>query len=359
LQLWSFVDDCRGWYYTMTPRSWYYAKLAAFSAFPFVPLLVPVGYYAGIPWLAPAFAFIGIPVLDLLIGADRTRPLERSAPRVAIAWLRTVPRLYVFLWLGTLIWAAQALPSESAAPMAAWLLVSVAVATAFATCVAHELLHWPSAFDRALARLIMATVAYGQFPIEHLHHHATVGVPSEGTTPPLGQSVWSFVATNALFTFRSAWRIERRRQLAKHLPLIRNRFVQQWLLTGVIIGVFAIIGGVCGLILFFAQAAFGLFTTEYVNYAQHYGLNRKTDAPPRGSLSWNSNGFMTNAFTLNITRHVHHHLRADVPYYDLAHIDSMPLLPGGYLALFFPAMIPPVWRRLMDARAQQFATSPD
>jgi len=347
-----------GCYYTMTPHSWYYAKLTAFSAFPFVPLVVPVSYYAGVPWLAPGLAFIGIPVLDLLIGADRTRPLEGPAPRPAVAWLRTIPRLYVFIWLGTLIWAAHAPTSELAPLTAAWLLVSVAVATAFATCVAHELLHWPSAFDRALARLIMATVAYGQFPIEHLHHHAMVGLASEGTTPPLGQTVWGFVAKNALFTFRSAWRIERRRQLAKHLSLIRNRFVQQWLLTGMIIGVFVIIGGAGALILFIAQAAFGLFTTEYVNYAQHYGLSREADAPARGSLSWNSNSFMTNAFTLNITRHVHHHQRADVPYYDLEHIQSMPLLPGGYLALFLPAMIPLIWRRLMDARAQQFATSP-
>lgn len=341
----------------MTPRSWYYAKLAAFSAFPAVPLLAPAGYYGGIPWLPPLFVFVGIPVLDLLIGTDRTRRLEAPVPRIATAWLRAIPRIYVFVWLGTLVWAASLLRTESLpSDAAAWLLISVAIATAFATCTAHELLHWSAAFDRGLARLIMATVAYGQFPIEHLHHHATVGVIREGTTPPLGQSIWSFVAKNVLFTFRSAWRIERRRQLAKHLPLLRNRYIQQWLLTAIIIGVFAAIAGLWGLILFCAQAAFGVFTTEYVNYAQHYGLAREADAPARGSLSWNSNGFMTNAFTLNITRHVHHHLRAEVPYYNLEYIESMPLLPGGYLALFFPVMIPPLWRRLIDARAQQFAT---
>jgi alkane 1-monooxygenase len=343
----------------MSARLWYYVKLVAFSAFPTVPLFVPVGYYADLPWLVPAFAFVGIPALDLLIGSDRTEPLQRPAPRFAIAWLRTIPRLYAFLWLGTLIWAAHTLASEAVGSTTVWLLVSVAIATAFATCVAHELLHWPSAFDRGLARLIMATVAYGPFPFEHLHHHAKVGVPSEGTTPPLGQSVWGFLVKNALFTLRSGWKIERRRQLAKHLTLIRNRYIQQWVLTSLIIGVFVILGGTWGLVLFLAQAAFGVFTTEYVNYAQHYGLSREADAPPRGSLSWNSNGFMTNAFTLNITRHVHHHLDADVPYYDLKHIESMPLLPAGYLTLFFPAMIPPIWRRLMDARAQQFATSSD
>ena len=85
-----------GCYYKMTPHSWYYAKLTAFSAFPFVPLVVPVSYYAGVPWLAPAFAFVGIPVLDLLIGADRTRPLESRAPRPAIGCARMYGQGRVF-----------------------------------------------------------------------------------------------------------------------------------------------------------------------------------------------------------------------------------------------------------------------
>ena len=69
----------------MGPSAWYCAKLAAFSAFPTVPLFVITGYYADVPWLVAAFAFIGIPVLDLLIGPDGTEPLERSAPRIAVA----------------------------------------------------------------------------------------------------------------------------------------------------------------------------------------------------------------------------------------------------------------------------------
>ena len=341
----------------MNRSSRYYAKLLAFSTFPGIPLLVPLGYYAGLPWLVPAFAFIGIPVLDLLVGIDRTAPLGGSAPRLAVRWLRLIPRLYVFLWLPVLAWAAYLLATEASGIAAAWLVASAAIATAFATCAAHELLHWPSRFDFGLSRLIMATVAYGPFTLEHLHHHAHVGVRLEGTTPPIGQSVWSFLAENYVFTLRCAWRLERRRQLAKGRPLIANRFVQQWLLTGLIVGIFALIGGAWGLVLFVAQAAFGIFTTEYVNYAQHYGLSREPGERQRADLSWNSNNFATNAFTLNITRHVHHHESPAVPYYDLEYIDSMPLLPAGYLGLFFPALIPPLWRRIMDVRARRFAPS--
>ena len=341
----------------MTRSSWFCAKLLAFSTFPGIPLLVPIGYHAGLPWLVPGFAFIGIPVLDLLVGIDRTARLGESAPRLAVCWLRLIPRLYVFLWLPVLGWATHVLATEASGATAAWLVASAAIATAFATCAAHELLHWPSRFDFRLSRLIMATVAYGPFTLEHLHHHAHVGVRPEGTTPPIGQSVWSFLVENYVFTLRCAWRLERQRQLTKGRPLIANRFVQQWLLTGLIIGIFALIGGTWGLVLFAAQAAFGIFTTEYVNYAQHYGLSREPGERQRADLSWNSNNFATNAFTLNITRHVHHHESPDVPYYDLEYIDSMPLLPAGYLALFFPALIPPLWRRIMDVRARRFAPS--
>jgi len=339
----------------MSPRRWYYLKLLAFSAFPIVPLLAPIGHYAGVPWLTATFAFVGIPALDLLIGFDRSRPLGRPAPRLVVAGLRAIPRLYVALWLPILAWGAYVLARDAHGTTAAWLVVSVAVASAFATCAAHELLHWPSPVDFGLSRLIMATVAYGPFTLEHLHHHAYVGVQREGTTPPLGQSVWSFVIRNYAFTLRCAWCTERRRQLAKNRSLIGNRFVQQWVLTAAIAGVFFVIGGGWGLVIFAAQAAFGVFTTDYVNYAQHYGLNRAPDAPSRPDLSWNRNSFLTNAFTLNITRHVHHHEDVRVPYYDLEYVDGMPLLPAGYLSLFFPAMIPPLWRRLMDRRALRFA----
>ncbi|HLQ63111.1 MAG TPA: hypothetical protein VK201_00165, partial [bacterium] len=65
----------------MSQSSWYYVKILGFSAFPAIPLLAPIGYYAHLSWLSPVFVFGIIPVLDLLIGPDRTRPLQQSAPR--------------------------------------------------------------------------------------------------------------------------------------------------------------------------------------------------------------------------------------------------------------------------------------
>jgi alkane 1-monooxygenase len=334
----------------MSPAAWYYVKLLGFSAFPAVPLLAPIGYYLGLPWLSPVFVFAVIPVLDVLIGPDRTQPLERPAPRVASLWLYFVPHLYVVTWLATLLWAAAGLADDSAAlGERVSVVIAVALSSAFATCAGHELLHRPSKGDRFMSRLTMATVAYGQFVTEHLHHHATVGIVRAGTTPTLGQSVWSFVLRNVAFSFLNSWRIERRRQLSASKSLLQNVYVQQWLATVAIAILFVVLGGVWGAVLFFAQAAFAIFSLEYINYAEHYGLTRRSDEPLSGRFAWSSNGFVTNAMTLNITRHAHHHVSPGVPYHELEHMETMPLLPAGYFALFFPAMVPPLWRSIMDS----------
>ena len=342
----------------MSPRVWYCLKLAGFSAFPVIPLLAPIGYYADLPWLSPLFVFFAIPGLDLLIGSDRTQPLDHPVPRVATAWLYLVPHIYLVAWLATLAWATTVLPHASSTERIS-ILIGAALASAFATCAGHELVHRLGKLDRFMSRLAMATVAYGQFVTEHLHHHATVGIVRAGTTPTFGQGVWSFVLRNVAFSFRNSWRIERRRQLSAGKGFVGNVYVQQWLATGAILGVFVVVGGTWGAILFLTQALFAVFALEYINYAEHYGLTRAPTDPLSGRLAWSINGFMTNAMTLNITRHAHHHESPGVPYQDLEHMEVMPLLPAGYFALFFPAMVPLVWRRLMDWRAQQFTMAPD
>src|SRR6266853_1859670 len=97
----------------MNQACWYCVKLLGFSAFPAIPLLAPVGYYAHLPWLSPVFVFAVIPVLDLLIGPDRTQPLQPPAPRAASLWLYLVPHLYVVTWLAALLWAAVALADDA------------------------------------------------------------------------------------------------------------------------------------------------------------------------------------------------------------------------------------------------------
>ena len=332
-------------------------KVLTFCAFPVIPLLAPIGHYAGAPWLSPVLILLCIPLLDLALPEDRSSEAVATS-RTLRAILKCIPLVYVVTWAGMLAWSLHIIRNDTLAwGTGLWLFVSVGIGSAFATCAAHEMLHWPERLPRAAARLIMATVAYAAFPIEHLHHHAAVGLRHEGTTPPLGQGLWSYIAGNVRHTFASAWRIERERQRRRHGSFLQNAFAQQLGLTVLTIAVFVAAGGPAGLVLFVVQAWFGIYTTEYVNYAQHYGLSRSADEPITGAVSWSSNGLFTNAVTLNITRHADHHVNGGRRYYELRHIPNTPMLPAGYLALFFPAMVPALWRAVMDERARRAARS--
>lgn len=333
--------------------AWDVGKLLTFSAFPLIPALAPIGYYSGAPWLAPLLILVVVPVLEVVLPDDRSTGALRGYRAVGVL-LRLVPFVYSAVWAAVLGWALWMLNSGPL-PVGdtTWLLVSVGIGSAFATCAAHEMLHWPESLARGAARLIMAAVAYGPFPIEHLHHHAAVGLRDHGTAPPLGQGLWSYIVQNVPFTFRSAWRSEKERQRRRGGSLVQNRFAQQIALTIVIAVTFAAVAGWPGLLLFAVQAAFGIYTTEFVNYAQHYGLSRKSLDPITGDISWSSNGLLTNALTLNITRHADHHLNGKLRYYELKSLPGTPTLPAGYLGLLFPAMVPRLWRAVMDDRVRR------
>jgi len=54
---------------------------------------------------------------------------------------------------------------------------------------------------------------------------------------------------------------------------------------------------------------------------------------------------------LNLQRHSDHHANARRRYQVLQHHDDSPQLPAGYATMFVLALVPPLWRRIMDPRA--------
>jgi alkane 1-monooxygenase len=102
-----------------------------------------------------------------------------------------------------------------------------------------------------------------------------------------------------------------------------------------------------------AMVAFGILET--INYIEHYGLERRRIAPGRYEAvaawhSWNSSHRVSNWLLINLARHSDHHLAAAKRYQVLDHVIEAPQLPAGYGAMFIAALLPPVWRRLMDPR---------
>jgi alkane 1-monooxygenase len=330
-------------------------KAAGFLLMLVIPFLGPAACSLGRWWLAPAVIFVGVPLADAVIGADRTNEAGRETRWRAYFW--AIPHLYVVCWLGALACAADRLQHGAAGGDTAGLVLGIGIASAFATCAAHELLHRHGSLDQWAARVTMAMCAYGHFVVEHLHHHANLGRVECGTVPRVGESLWSFVLRNIGFGFRNAYRIAERMRKARALGWWRNRVVQQHALTLAFAVAFGLAWGLPGLLLFVAQAAIAMFTVELVQYFEHYGLVRDKDEQPGDSLAWNSNGWLTNAITLNIARHSDHHGNSSWPYQALQAREGAPQSPMGYFGLTWLALVPPLWFAAMEPLRARFRSA--
>jgi alkane 1-monooxygenase len=51
---------------------------------------------------------------------------------------------------------------------------------------------------------------------------------------------------------------------------------------------------------------------------------------------------------LHLQRHSDHHANPMRRYQSLRNFDGIPQLPAGYPAMYLLALIPPLWRRVMD-----------
>jgi alkane 1-monooxygenase len=117
--------------------------------------------------------------------------------------------------------------------------------------------------------------------------------------------------------------------------------------------------GPLGLIVFIAQAVVAVSLLEVINYIEHYGLSRREIAHGRYERvgvrhSWNSDHRVSNWVLINLARHADHHLTASKRYQLLRTLDAAPQLPAGYSLMVLLALVPPLWRRIMDPRVVEW-----
>jgi alkane 1-monooxygenase len=311
-------------------------------------------------WLLPLWMHLVIPALDAALGEDRRNPPDSALAELeAHRGYRLLVAAYVpgqWLTTGLGAWIA----AQGGLTGSAWaaLLLSVGGVNGLGINAAHELGHKPTRWERWLARLALAPVAYGHFLVEHNRgHHARVATPDDPASARLGESFWAFLPRTVLGGVRSAWRLERVRlaRQGRSTWSLRNRNVQAWASTLFVFAAAAIAFGPHALPFLIAQALYGISLLEVVNYIEHYGLLRATSPdgrPERCSPrhSWNSSHRVSNLFLFHLQRHSDHHAHPTRRYQALRHVPEAPQLPSGYASMLLLAYLPPLWRRVMDPR---------
>lgn len=311
-------------------------------------------------WLLPLFVYLVIPLLDLGFGEDTDNPPEAmTAALEAQAGYRALVVLFIPAQLAVTVlgaWIAATMPLSAADWLG--LVLTVGGINGVAINTAHELGHKRVRWERALALLALAPVAYGHFIVEHNRgHHARVATPDDPASARLGESFWAFLPRTVWGGLRSAWRLEALRlQADGRSPWsLHNLNLQAWAITVACYGALAAVFGAGVLVFLVAQAVYGISLLEVVNYIEHYGLLRGRDRDGRPERckpehSWNSSHLVSNLFLYHLQRHSDHHAHPARRYQALRHQADAPQLPAGYAAMLVLACVPPLWFAVMDPR---------
>jgi len=341
-----------------------------------VPALMPAaaslgratGHPDAMAWFPLFFLFVLLPLCDHALGHDSNNPEPGERAQLDDdAWFRAMTLAALPVQLGVLAWSMWHFVNTGfgAGGTLGWLLSQGIVGGVLAINVAHELIHKESRLERAAGGVLLSSVGYHGFKIEHLRgHHVHVSTPRDASSARFGQSLWHFLPRALLRNTSNAWRLEAQRLQRQGKPWWhwRNELLgwsALWLAFA--LGAWLWLGPP-GLGFFIAQGFFAACSLEIINYIEHYGLERAQLPDGRFERtthlhSWNSDYALSNLFLFHLQRHSDHHETPRRRYQVLLHHADSPQLPGGYAAMFVLSMFPPLWFRAVNPRVEGFMSA--
>ena len=318
-------------------------------------------------WIGPIIVLVVVPAIDLVAGLDRANPpddlietLENDRYYRWITYLFLPIQYAGFIGAFYLLAHPEVIGGLSSLDKIG-MVVSIGCIGGIGINTAHELGHKKESNERWLSKIALAQVAYGHFYIEHNRgHHVRVATPEDPASSRLGENFYQFWPRTVFGSLKSAWRLEKRRYARKKLHPFRlgNDVLNAWLMTAVLWGAMIAWLGIEIAPYLLLQAVVGFSLLEIVNYMEHYGmLRQKVGIGERQryervlpSHSWNSNNIATNVLLYHLQRHSDHHANPTRRYQALRDFEESPVLPTGYAGMIILAMVPAVWRRVMDPR---------
>ncbi|NOD86178.1 alkane 1-monooxygenase [Ruegeria sp. HKCCD6119] len=332
-------------------------------------LLIPLVWFSAATggWsllLVPAATWWAFAVLDRITGLN-TQNADPETPDTALQWYILLTKLWApiqFVTLFGLIWYATHGTHLSTLEKIGLFFGMGVISGTIGINYSHELMHQKSRMERWLGDILLAMVLYSHFRSEHLLvHHRHVGTPRDPVTARYNEGFHRFYPRVLWQCWVSAFNAERTKLARIGRPWTdrSNPFWRYWALQGGMLALAGLIGGWSGVALFLLQAGVAIWQLELVNYVEHYGLTRKHLGDGRYEHvlprhSWNASQKASNWLLINLQRHSDHHYKPNRRFPLLQHhaSDAAPQLPYGYPVMTVFAMIPPLWRRVMNPRVR-------
>ncbi|MEL6960268.1 MAG: alkane 1-monooxygenase [Pseudomonadota bacterium] len=331
--------------------------------------LVPIAWIGAIfgGWtvlLMPLATWYLFSAIDALAGSYEENA-DLDTPEDDLFWYRTITIIWAPLQFATLfgvLWYVSATGHLNGWELAGLFFGIGVMSGTIGITYAHELCHQRPKLERWMGDILLAMVLYSHFRSEHLLvHHRYVGTPRDPVTARYNEGFHRYFPRVLRQQPISAFKAEAAMLERKNLPW-HHRSNPFWRYAALQLAMLALaiwIGGIVGLALFAWQAFIAMWQLELVNYVEHYGLTRKhlgdgkyEHVQPRHS--WNASQMASNWLLINLQRHSDHHYKPArrFPLLQTYSEDEAPQLPYGYPVMTMAAMIPPLWRRVMNPRVR-------
>jgi alkane 1-monooxygenase len=328
-----------------------------------LPLSAMVGLYFKGYWsyFTPIYAFVLIPVLELLLPQDPSNyegeELEAKTKSKLFDWMLYLNLPIVFGLIAFTLIEITTKNHLTYELIGLALSVGIVLGTNGIN-VAHELGHRQTTNERFLGKLLLLPSFYMHFYIEHnFGHHAQAATAEDPATARINQSVYSFWFTSVSRQYFSAWKLQKKilKSAGKGYLSPQNDMLWYILLQGTYLALIFFLFGNLGIVFAIASGIIGFLMLETVNYIEHYGLMRKRLPSGRYERvreihSWNSNHVMGRIVLYELTRHSDHHYKSSKKYQILDYHDISPQMPFGYPTSMVLSFVPPLWFKIMNHR---------
>jgi alkane 1-monooxygenase len=333
--------------------------------------LLPIAWYSSLTggWsvlLLPLVGWFLFSLGDAILGLNTINP-NPDIPDQRLVWYQRLTIIWgplQFITLFGIIWVVTSSDQLGMLEKICLFFGMGIITGTIGLNYSHELMHKKNQSKLRLSELLLAMVLYSHFKTEHLLiHHSYVGTPRDAVTAHYNESFFRYFVRVLRQTPKSAFSAEKAALARKNLPWtdLSNPFFRYWALQVLMILLALALGGWAGLGLFLWQAFIAVWQLELVNYIEHYGLTRKHLGQGKYEHvgphhSWSAAHVASNWLLINLQRHSDHHTKPDRRFPLLQNHDeaSSPQLPYGYHIMTIFAMVPSLWRHLMNPRVQQW-----
>lgn len=320
-----------------------------------VLLTLSIGF--GGPWAVAALIYISvfayfIDRLSLLVSPDHPGQEFPAGHGLSLCLgLVHFPLLYSGIW---------AISAENHLTVTDKILIFLALSLFLgqvSNSNAHELIHRAQRSAHRLGVGVYCSILFGHHASAHIRvHHVFAATGKDPNSARAGEAFYAFALRAWIGGFVQGLHADRRiRRPGRLSPY----FI--YLLGAVtsILGAY-IIAATAGVIALIALSVYAQLQLLLSDYVQHYGLSRRQ--LPSGKFepvgpqhSWNAPHGFSSALMLNAPRHSDHHAHPTTPYPGLS-LDRavMPILPYPLPFMAVLALVPPLWRKVMDKRVARW-----